>query len=303
MYVDKHKTMQSQLNFDKDKKTLPFEIIEKIIVKTENPLNAVYVRSTFCYSKMKKLFFHEERKEKFLDFVVISNNASDILWILHNNLETLYNVIVSLIQYGNDDFFIKVVNQIPNIKQNIAEWVFDDICSYLFNLSVLACSTVKIQFFLQEKFKPEQFNSLGFSKKCHDILIYLACVLDKYVIFVKDTFSFAMESDNIIFLKIAQERMKNIDVHKFISSRDITIAAYRGSLECLQWYHAKCHCNPSYNGVCILNDDIYNTAQRGKQKHVIDWLHSNTNCALKYRGYPMVGYFYDYQHFDEFWFP
>jgi len=256
---------------------LPREIVDTIVLLAGDPWTAAIFRSRYAYSRLTVCNI---RRFQNLTPLVKHNCFKSLSWLCREKLENPKDVFACIIAEGSLALIeraFKLIEHPPT--QNFKNGVFD--------VALKSCDPRKITLLLDFGYVPNEPPCLRCLNHAGSILSLLADRLPAHIIFTRDAAVAAMESDNVEFLERANARF---NIKKHLGSRDAIMAARKGALRSLQWFHRQCPCEKTAYARCMFPESVYHASLQSKRDDISKWLKDETNCMLHGFGYPRLGY-------------
>lgn len=258
---------------------LPREIIDEIIIYTRNPVIAVLFRSDYAYTKLSKRDHHARMDT--MKTLCKHGCIKQLYWLYMNKVESADDILNICMTEGSLRMLRRLTSLFPSIMTQ------ETSISRLFQSSLHTCNIDKVRYILDTGYIPVEIQDPRPLRLCPTVMNALLESLPVDLFMKQEFVSVAMESNNETFLRITEE---HFDARKNMSNRDLILAARRGSLNALKWFHQCCPCSKYNYARCILDECIYNAGMQSRQGDIIEWLRNETNCALRMMGYPRLGY-------------
>lgn len=258
----------------------PQEIVEMIILETKNVFLSIFLESSYAF----RCLFSEKDTMEILNILMSIGAIKQLYWLHKMKFISTDDIFQRLFIVADKDTFHKVIRVIPLPKTTIS-------LESMFQASIKSCCTWKIRFLISygEKhgYKPDTINDVRALRHCPNVMNFLMGALDPQVIFTADASVVALESNNVEYLETAN---RLFDVRYGIKNRDLMVAAHRGAIDALKWYHHTCPCKVTNYSHCILDECIYKAALMSHQEAIVRWLKEETNCLMFRLGYPLLGW-------------
>lgn len=287
--------------------SLPLEIQEMVVLFTDDLLLAVMLQMTHVCKKLIRhqrhhavvsncpIVHHSDAEMcRVLKQLVLDDCVKQLLFLFKTDIAGLEDILPVLCIEGSFSLMERFHSIVPFTKNF-------DMADLVFQTAIKTCSVEKIFFVLHRGFVPEEIRNVRSLRMCPETMLKLIPAIPEDVLFTRDALVVAVESDNVEFLETAEGLLST--ARHMISTRDLIIAARKGSLNALKWYHQKCLCKRSNYLHCVLDDSVYRAGLQSHNEGVLNWLQNETNCGMTQYGYPSLGYLnYGYGDGGMIWF-
>jgi len=266
----------------------PQEIFELIILQSENIYISIFLQNEHTF---KKLYSPEYEKE-ILNTLIESDSIKQLYWLHKMGLIPSIEILKRCVMVASSDFLDRIIKVIPFPKS------CEEI-DLLFQASIGSCKLDIIKFILEHGsihgYEPKIIKDIRTLRYCQTVMNGLVEILEPDLIFTKDATVVALESNNTDFL---QKANRLFDVRHAFSNRDMIVAAHRGAIDSLKWYHTNCPCRVTNYSHCMLDESVYKAASMAHREEIVQWLRNETNCLMFRMGYPLLGWMNSFGYGD-----